>query len=363
MATKVRATWGYRSDDRGRRLVRLRCRLGSRPRGAHASRSPSISARRSRRRSGSWRTAMMDAEPSIDWVRMVLPNLHHWKVDLSPFGLDNPGEVFVSTTEPHGLIDATVRRRDVKPQRAAARPGSRSSAPRVPGPRRSSRRTPSSSSPTSIGRSSPSATALLERRVERQAGDRRRRYARPPARHRRDPRRSAVARRRGAAGPARPARRDHRPGRAEDDHQRAQLGRPGVHGGLRGLARRRPGRTSSAGRLRCATPSAGTLAFDSPGGQGVPPRRAPGDAPRAAARLAPPGAPPQGRRRADVRDRCSTSGCTRSTTRASGCAAAPGCTSTSRSSSRTARRGSGTTCSSRPRPRSGSRGAPSERRS
>ena len=56
-------------------------------------------------------TEMMDAEPSIDWVRMVLPNLHHWKVDLAPFGMDNPGEVFVSTTEPHGLIDATVHRR------------------------------------------------------------------------------------------------------------------------------------------------------------------------------------------------------------------------------------------------------------
>jgi len=56
-------------------------------------------------------TAMLDAVPSIDWVRMVLPNLHHWTVDLSPFGMDNPGEVFVATTEPHGLIDATVRRR------------------------------------------------------------------------------------------------------------------------------------------------------------------------------------------------------------------------------------------------------------
>jgi urate oxidase len=42
---------------------------------------------------------------------MVLPNLHHWKVDLAPFSLDNPGEDFVSTTEPPGLIDATVRRR------------------------------------------------------------------------------------------------------------------------------------------------------------------------------------------------------------------------------------------------------------
>lgn len=55
-------------------------------------------------------TAMLEAEPSIDWVRMVLPNLHHWAVNLEPFGLDNPGVVFVSTTEPHGLIDATVRR-------------------------------------------------------------------------------------------------------------------------------------------------------------------------------------------------------------------------------------------------------------
>ena len=56
-------------------------------------------------------THMLDAEASIDWVRMVLPNLHHWTVDLAPFGLDNPGEVFVSTTEPHGLIDATIHRR------------------------------------------------------------------------------------------------------------------------------------------------------------------------------------------------------------------------------------------------------------
>jgi urate oxidase len=55
--------------------------------------------------------AMMDAEPTIEWVRMVLPNLHHWLVDLARFGIDNPNEVFVSTTEPHGLIDATVHRR------------------------------------------------------------------------------------------------------------------------------------------------------------------------------------------------------------------------------------------------------------
>jgi urate oxidase len=110
MATKVRATWGYRSDLAAggafdfeaawnRAAAALMHSLAD-----HVSRSVQESI---------WvmGTEMMEAEASIEWVRMVLPNLHHWKVDLSPFGMDNPGEVFVSTTEPHGLIDATVRRR------------------------------------------------------------------------------------------------------------------------------------------------------------------------------------------------------------------------------------------------------------
>ncbi len=46
----------------------------------------------------------------VDEVRMVLPNLHHWPADLTPFGMTNDGDVYVSTTEPHGLIEATVRR-------------------------------------------------------------------------------------------------------------------------------------------------------------------------------------------------------------------------------------------------------------
>jgi len=110
MATKLRATWGYRADLAAggtldfdaawkRATVVLMESLAE-----HFS--PSVQA-------SIWimATEMMDAEPSIDWVRMVLPNLHHWKVDLTPFGLDNPGQVFVSTSEPYGLIDATVRRR------------------------------------------------------------------------------------------------------------------------------------------------------------------------------------------------------------------------------------------------------------
>jgi len=56
--------------------------------------------------------AILEAHEAVDEVRMVLPNLHHWLADLAPFGLTNDGEVYVSTTEPHGLIEATVRRSD-----------------------------------------------------------------------------------------------------------------------------------------------------------------------------------------------------------------------------------------------------------
>ncbi len=54
--------------------------------------------------------AMLLRHEEIDEVRMTLPNLHHWAVDLAPHGGENRGEVFVATVEPHGLIEATVRR-------------------------------------------------------------------------------------------------------------------------------------------------------------------------------------------------------------------------------------------------------------
>jgi len=108
MATKVTATWGYgdaATDDgfdfdgsHARAVERLLTTFAE-----HVS--PSV-------QTSIWimAGAMLDADPAIEWVRMVLPNLHHWTVDLSPFGLENRGEVFIPTTEPHGLIDATVRR-------------------------------------------------------------------------------------------------------------------------------------------------------------------------------------------------------------------------------------------------------------
>jgi urate oxidase len=108
MATRITATWGYgaASSVVGFDFDAVHAALADRLLATLAEHvSPSV-------QTSIWimATAMLDAEPAVEWVRMILPNLHHWAVDLSPFGLDNRGEVFVATTEPHGLIDATVRR-------------------------------------------------------------------------------------------------------------------------------------------------------------------------------------------------------------------------------------------------------------
>ncbi|HEX5823387.1 MAG TPA: urate oxidase [Candidatus Limnocylindrales bacterium] len=54
--------------------------------------------------------AILERHPEVAEISMSLPNLHHWTVDLSPFDIANDREVYVSTTEPHGLIEATIRR-------------------------------------------------------------------------------------------------------------------------------------------------------------------------------------------------------------------------------------------------------------
>lgn len=57
--------------------------------------------------------AILERHEEVEEIRVVLPNLHHWLVDLSPFGLENDREIYTPTTEPHGLIEATVRRSEV----------------------------------------------------------------------------------------------------------------------------------------------------------------------------------------------------------------------------------------------------------
>jgi urate oxidase len=58
---------------------------------------------------------VLEERPEIVEVRLALPNKHHLLVDLSPFGLDNPNEVFVAADRPYGLIEGTVLRAGASP--------------------------------------------------------------------------------------------------------------------------------------------------------------------------------------------------------------------------------------------------------
>ena len=54
--------------------------------------------------------AALAACAGVTDVNLSLPNRHHLLVDLTPFGLDNPNEIFVATEQPYGLIEARVTR-------------------------------------------------------------------------------------------------------------------------------------------------------------------------------------------------------------------------------------------------------------
>jgi urate oxidase len=62
--------------------------------------------------------AVLQQHPEVAEIKFSAPNKHHFLVDLSPFGVENPGEVFIAADRPYGLIEATVVRDD------ASEPGS-----------------------------------------------------------------------------------------------------------------------------------------------------------------------------------------------------------------------------------------------
>jgi urate oxidase len=63
--------------------------------------------------------AVLEAHPEIVEIRISCPNKHHFLVDLAPFDLDNPGEVFFAADRPYGLIEASVTREGQPPAPAA----------------------------------------------------------------------------------------------------------------------------------------------------------------------------------------------------------------------------------------------------
>lgn len=54
--------------------------------------------------------AVLSTFDRIREIHLSLPHKHFDLVDLSPFGMDNPAEVFAPMEEPQGLIEATLRR-------------------------------------------------------------------------------------------------------------------------------------------------------------------------------------------------------------------------------------------------------------
>ncbi|WP_327393105.1 urate oxidase [Streptomyces sp. NBC_01186] len=62
---------------------------------------------------------VINSRPEIDEIRFSMPNKHHFKVDLSPFGMKNEaadGAVYYAADRPYGLIEATVLRDGVAPR-------------------------------------------------------------------------------------------------------------------------------------------------------------------------------------------------------------------------------------------------------
>jgi urate oxidase len=58
---------------------------------------------------------VLEGRPEIAEVRLSLPNKHHFEVDMSPFGIENAGEVFYAADRPYGLIEGAITRDDAPP--------------------------------------------------------------------------------------------------------------------------------------------------------------------------------------------------------------------------------------------------------
>ena len=54
--------------------------------------------------------AVLERFPEVEDIELALPNIHCLLADLSRFGQDNPNEIFVPIDEPHGYIEARLRR-------------------------------------------------------------------------------------------------------------------------------------------------------------------------------------------------------------------------------------------------------------
>jgi urate oxidase len=103
LATSITATWNYADGfrDFGRRSAVRSALLTTFA--AHKSESVQQTLY------AMGEAALAACDGVVD-IQLSLPNRHHLLVDLSPFGLDNPNEIFVATEQPYGLIEARIER-------------------------------------------------------------------------------------------------------------------------------------------------------------------------------------------------------------------------------------------------------------
>lgn len=103
-ATIVKAEWDYRMEDASFGLCWRNVR------GALLETFASHPSESVQHTLYAMAEAALECCDQLSEIRLSMPNKHHLAFDVSRFGTDNRNEVFVPTDEPHGLIEATLRR-------------------------------------------------------------------------------------------------------------------------------------------------------------------------------------------------------------------------------------------------------------
>jgi urate oxidase len=114
LATAVTASWRHASSASADWASSHACAVRSLL--AAFAETPSLSLQQTLYAMGS---RVLAGAPELVEVRLALPNKHHFLVDLQPFGLDNPDQVYLATDRPYGLIEGTVLREGAPPAGAA----------------------------------------------------------------------------------------------------------------------------------------------------------------------------------------------------------------------------------------------------
>jgi len=103
-ATSVRARWSYSSPNLPFPMLRSKIRqLLLTVFADHTSKSVQHTLY-------AMGESILENVPEIDDIELTMPNKHYLLADLSRFGQDNPNEIFVPIDEPHGTIEARLRR-------------------------------------------------------------------------------------------------------------------------------------------------------------------------------------------------------------------------------------------------------------